>query len=581
MRFSKFLCPTLREDPSEAETASHRLMLRGGMIRQVASGIYTLLPLGLRVIRKVETIVREEMSRAGAQEVFMPAVLPAELWKESGRWDVMGKELLRIKDRNEREFCFGPTHEEIITDLVRREIRSYRDLPRNFFQIQTKFRDEVRPRFGLMRCREFTMKDAYSFDINEEGAKASYDQMYEAYHRIFSRCGLRFSVVDADSGNIGGSQSQEFMVLADSGEDEIIRCPGCGYSANSEKADGVISKIPEAKMPNQMEKRETPGKSTVSDVASFLEVPEGRLIKTLIYKTDTMYLAVLLPGDREVNEIKLKSALQAQHLGLASAQEIQELTGGPLGFSGPVGLKIEKGKIERILVDGLIEKDESYVVGANEKDVHLVGVVAGKDFSMQEVLDLHRTREGDQCVKCQAVLQSDRGIEVGHIFRLGTKYSEIMQATFSDPKGELKPSIMGCYGIGIGRTAAAAIEQNHDARGVIFPPSLAPFDVAVIPVQVTNEDLKREGERLYALLADSGLDVLLDDREESAGAKFKDLDLMGIPGKITVGKKGLAQGKVEVKMRWQEESQFIDPSELVDWVRSIPQAWDTRSSKVA
>ncbi|MFH1017477.1 MAG: proline--tRNA ligase [Pseudomonadota bacterium] len=567
MRFSTLLCPTLKEDPAEAETPSHRLMLRAGMIRQIASGIYDVLPVGLRVLRKVEQIVREEMNRAGAQEVYLPAVQPAELWKESGRWEALGKEMLRFQDRSEREYCFGPTHEEVITDLVRREIHSYRDLPKNLYQIQVKFRDEVRPRFGLMRCREFVMKDAYSFDADQAGAEESYRRMRDAYTKIFSRCGLNFTVVEADSGNIGGSMSQEFMVLASTGEDELLRCPSCDYSANVEKADGAAPARRSAKFPKAPEKKPTPGKRSVEEVSEFLGVPPECVVKMLVYKTEEEYVAVLLPGDREANEVRLKAHLNANILGLASGAEILRLTQVPVGFVGPVGLKITKDGIRRVLSDNLIEQGEPYVVGGNAEDTHWVGSVAGKDFDLGTRLNLHRTRGGDLCPKCKTPLHSDRGIEVGHIFMLGTKYSESMKAVFTDKDGASRPAIMGCYGIGIGRTAAAAIEQNNDENGIIFPAPLAPFDVAVVCVDWQRENHRKEAERVYAELQKEGFDVLLDDRDFPPGRKFKDIDLLGIPARVTIGEKALAQGKLEVKTRREPKGTLIDPSALIPWLR--------------
>lgn len=566
---SQLLCPTLREEPSEADVVSHRLMLRGGLIRPLAAGIYTYLPVGLRVFRRVERIVREEMNRAGAQEVYLPVVLPAELWRETGRWDGIGKELLRFKDRSEREYCLGPTHEEVITDLVRREIRSYRDLPKNLYQIQVKFRDEVRPRFGVMRCREFIMKDAYSFDVDDAGADRSYQKMYEAYNRIFSRCGLTFRAVEADTGNIGGSMSQEFMVLAKSGEDELANCTSCDYAANAGKAEAKIADLPPSKPAKSTapEKKSTPGKKSVEEVSGFLKVQASELLKTLIYKTEKIYLAVVIPGDREVNEAKLQSFLGSEHLALAAAAEILKLTGAPSGFTGPVGLKITKGGIERLIVDRWVREGERYVTGANESDTHYVGVVPGKDFSVKERAAVYRVKDGDLCPKCGAALRLDRGIEVGHIFKLGTKYSEAMKAYFTDPSGKLRPAVMGCYGIGIARTAAAAIEQNHDEAGMIFPPPIAPFDVSIVVVGMEKEALKKEGFRLHDLLSEAGFEVLLDDREASPGAKFKDSDLLGIPVRITVGEKGLSQKKLEVKLRWESKGVFIDPPGVVAWVR--------------
>jgi prolyl-tRNA synthetase len=569
MRFSQLFCPTLKEDPTEADVISHKLMLRSGMIRQLASGVYNLLPVGLKSIRKVERVVREEMNLAGALEVYLPAVQPAELWKESGRWELLGKELLRFKDRNDRDFCFGPTHEEVITDLVRREIKSYRELPKNFYQIQIKFRDEVRPRFGLMRGREFEMKDAYSFDADDAGATKSYEAMRETYKRIFSRCGLDYAVVEADSGNIGGSLSQEFMVMANSGEDEIIRCAKCDYAANVEKAVGKIQDPPKADLPIQPERMPTPGKKSVTDQAAVMKVPVSAIVKMLVYKTDSQFVAVLLPGDRELNETKLKSHLGALHLGLASAAEVLKLVGAPVGFCGPKGLKLQKDGIARLLTDELIREGGAYVVGANEPDTHIAGVIAGKDFDLGERVNLHRTRAGDLCARCGGTLRSDRGIEVGHIFKLGTKYSKSMKAQFADRDGSQRDFIMGCYGIGIGRTLAAAIEQNHDDRGICLPWALAPFEVAIVPIDVKNEALRSHAERLYEELKKEGFDVLIDDRDAPPGRRFKDLELMGIPARITIGEKSLAQGKIEVQSRREMKGNLIDPTAVRGWLSEV------------
>lgn len=574
MRFSKLLCPTLKENPSEAEVISHQLMLRGGMIRQLASGIYSVLPVGLRVLRKIENIIREEMNRAGAQEVYLPAIQPAELWKESGRWDVLGKELLRIQDRHKRDCCFGPTHEEVITDLVRREIRSYRDLPKTLYQIQVKFRDEVRPRFGLMRCREFTMKDAYSFDVDEAQAKESYKNMHDAYVRIFTRCGLDFRAVEADSGNIGGSLSEEFMVLANSGEDKVISCASCNYAANIEKATSRFEKKPLRKESSDSGKKKmaTPGKKSAQEVADFLKVPLSALLKTMIYKTEKGFVAALVTGDREVNEVKLKRYLDVDHLELAKANEILKLTGSPMGFAGPVKLALHPDKIARLVVDTRIQGHTKYVTGANELDAHLTGVIAGKDFSMEDQAEIHTVKADDECPKCGSPLRLDLGIEVGHIFMLGTKYSEAMKALYTDPQGKLHPCVMGCYGIGVGRTAVATIEQNHDERGMIFPKAIAPFDVYLVPVNFEKKEIQIEAEKVYQLLEEAGWETLLDDRNESVGTKFKDADLLGIPFRVTIGDKGLSQGKVEVKARSQRESQFIEPKELVSWLKLKKQA---------
>jgi prolyl-tRNA synthetase len=537
------LLPTLRESPGDAEVISQKLMLRSGMIRKVAAGIYTLMPLGVRVVSKVEAIVREEMTRAGAEEVAMPFVIPAELWKESGRWDEYGKELLRVHDRHGREFCLGPTHEEVITDLVRGTLRSYRDLPKNLFQIQTKFRDEIRPRFGLMRGREFTMKDAYSFHADDESADKEYQNMYETYCRIFERCGLSFRAVEADTGAIGGRFSHEFMVLADTGEDAVASCNKCSYAANTEKAQtknaSVSAETPSGK---SIERIFTPGKKSVEDVSAFLNVAPERLIKTLIYETAGGPVAVLVRGGFELNEIKLKQALNTAFVRLADEKIVKEVTGAPSGFAGPIGLKV------RLLADFSVMGMTGAIAGANEADAHIVNVSAERDFKA-EYADLRTVVEGDACPKCDGSLKIMRGIEVGHIFKLGTKYSEKMGATFLDGKGGEKPMIMGCYGIGIGRTAAASIEQNHDEAGIIWPKPLAPFHCEVVPVNVKDETVMKAGEAIYTELTKAGLDVLFDDRDERAGVKFKDADLIGIPVRVAIGERNLKDGNVEIKDR--------------------------------
>jgi len=543
MRQSQLLIPTLREDPGEAEIVSHRLMLRAGMIRKVATGIYTYLPLGLRVIRKVERIIREELNKAGAQEVLMPIASPAELWLETGRWDFYGKELFRFKDRHERDFCLGPTHEEVITDLVRREVRSYRQLPANFYQIQTKFRDEIRPRFGLMRGREFIMKDAYSFDADEAGAKESYRKMYEAYKAIFTRCGLTFRPVEADTGLIGGTSSHEFMVLADTGEEGIAVCDACDYAANVERAE--LKEPTQAARGVLKEKRlvPTPGKKTVEDVTAFLKVPASQLVKTLLYLADRKPVAVLIRGDHIVNEIKVKKALGATDLAMADATTVEKLSSAPVGFAGPIGLK-GVPLIADLSVKGLV----NVVVGGNAAGTHWVDVMPGRDFTPDRYADLRYAGDGDACPRCAKPLRIVRGIEVGHVFMLGTKYSEKMKAIYLDKQGQERMIVMGCYGIGVGRTAAAAIEQNHDAKGVIWPAPIAPFHVHVLP-------LADKGKVLEAAIAletefeKAGIEVLVDDRDERPGVKFNDADLIGCPYQVVIGEKNFSQGLVELKER--------------------------------
>ena len=568
MRMTKLLIPTLKEDPSDAEVVSHKLMVRAGMIRKLTTGIYSYLPLGYRSLRKMEQIVREEMDAAGAQEVFLPMVQPAELWKESGRWDIYGTELLRFKDRHDRECCLGPTHEEVITDLVRRDVRSYRDLPLNLYQIQTKFRDEIRPRFGLMRGREFMMKDGYSFDTTEEGAEESYRLMWAAYQKIFERCGLRFRAVEADSGPIGGSFSHEFTVLASTGEDLIVSCDSCDYAANMEKAEIRPCEPVDTATDTTLKKVETPGTSTIEEVSRFLKVKPQDLIKTLILRSDIGPVAVLIRGDHDLNEVKVKNFLKAADLELADERTIMEVTGGPLGFSGPVGLKNVT-----ILADYAIRGMRSAVVGANEKDAHLVDVNPLSDFRADHYGDFRAAAAGDACPRCDGKLILSRGIEVGHVFKLGVKYSEAMNARFLDAEGQEKPMIMGCYGIGVSRTVAAAIEQNHDEDGIIFPPAIAPFTVMVTPVGAKSPEIEETAERVYRDLWNNSIDTLMDDRDERPGVKFKDADLIGIPFRVTIGKKALAEGKVELRDRKTKEMKLVGISEIVEAVKKGLEEW--------
>ena len=561
MRYSQYLLNTLKETPADAEVVSHQLMMRAGMIRKVAAGIYSYLPLGLRSIRKVEQIVREEMNRAGAIELLMPMVVPAELWQESTRWEQYGKELLRFKDRKESDFCLGPTHEEVITDIVRREVRSYRQLPLNLYQIQSKFRDEIRPRFGLMRGREFIMKDAYSFDVDEAGADVAYDKMYQAYRRIFERCGLRFRAVEADTGNIGGSSSHEFMVLADSGEDAIVSCDSCEYAANVEKAElcdagGAVSPPTQA-----LTKVATPGQRTIEEVAAFLKVEPARLIKTLILCTDSgETVTVLLCGDRELNDIKLCRLLGCNEAELADEETVRRVTGAPSGFAGPVGLK------GRILADFEVRAMADAVTGANEVDAHYTGVTCGRDFAVETFADLREAVAGDPCPRCAGKLEVWRGIEVGHVFKLGTKYSQALGATFLDAQGQEQVIFMGCYGIGVGRTVAAAIEQNNDANGIIFPMPIAPFQVIVTMVNPNDQEVRQAAEALYARLLELGIEVLLDDRDERPGSKFKDADLLGIPLRVTVGARGLKDGALEVQERRGGAQEMLPLAEVAEAV---------------
>ena len=551
MRYSKYFIPTHKEVPAEAEVISHQLMLRAGMIRKLTSGIYTYLPAGLRSIRKVENIIREEMNRSGAIEILMPAVQPAELWQESGRWDYYGRELLRFKDRHNRYACFGPTHEEVITDLARKEIHSYKQLPINLYQIQTKFRDEIRPRFGLMRGREFIMKDAYSFDVDKEGAKQSYKSMYDTYSRIFERCGLRFRAVEADTGAIGGSYSHEFMVLADTGEDQLINCINCEYAANLERAEVRGADIILESGTDTLEPLEevfTPDIRTVEEVISFLSIAADQLIKTLILVADQETIAVLIRGDHELNEAKLKSCLNAQSIEFASPDLVAQTTHAPMGFAGPVGLKV------KMVADHAIRGMKNFVTGGNREDLHLKNVNLGRDFELDNFADLRIITPQDSCPRCSGEIRFGRGIEVGHIFMLGTKYSDALKAVFLEEHGKESPIVMGCYGIGVGRTVAAAIEQNHDKNGIIFPIPISPFEASILPLQMHETIVVETAEKIYAELLDYDIDTLLDDREERAGVKFNDADLLGTPLRVTVGLRGVKSGLVEIKLRTESES---------------------------
>ena len=561
MRYSEMFLPTGREVPSDAELISHQLMIRAGLMRKLTSGVYSYLPLGYRVIRKFEQIVREEMNRAGAQEVFLPMVQPAELWQESGRWVHYGKELLRFRDRHDRECCLGPTHEEVITDLVRNEIKTYRQLPRNLYQIQTKFRDEIRPRFGVMRCREFGMKDASSFDTDEAGAEVSYRKMFEAYQRIFTRCGLKFRPVEADSGSIGGSYSHEFMVMADSGEDAICFCTACDYAANLEKAEvarPAVMQTEGASLPVQ--EVHTPEVRTIEEVCGFLGVEPEAVVKTLIFSADGNAVAVLIRGDHEVNEVKVRNYLGCESLELADEEMIRKVTGSPRGFAGAVGIR------SRIIADYSLLGITDCVMGANRDDYHLRHVKPGRDFTVADYADLRIIREFDPCPRCGGEVRFARGIEVGHVFKLGTKYSKAMKAVFLDQSGKEKTMVMGCYGIGIGRTVAAAIEQNHDADGIVWPLPLAPYAVIITPVNVNEKTLCDAAEELYGVLTQNGPEVILDDRDERAGVKFKDADLIGIPYRVTVGPKRLAEGKMEIKIRRSGEIAILPVSEVAPFL---------------
>ena len=561
MRMSRMLMPTLKEVPSDAEITSHQLMLRAGMIRKMASGIYNQLPMGIRVFRKVEDIIREEMNAKGAQEISCALLVPAELWQESGRWDVMGPEMFRLKDRNGRDYCLGPTHEETFTHIVRNEITSYKQLPLNLYQIETKFRDERRPRFGVMRTRNFTMKDAYSFDADQEGLDKSYNDMFDAYTRIFARCELDNSPVQADSGAMGGSASAEFMVKSEVGEDEVVFCSGCDYAANIEKATSVNHEASTEEM-KEMGEIETPNVHTIEELQDFFKMDAGQFAKTLIYYADGKTVAVVVRGDRDVNETKVANAIGgAVEFELASEDTIKAVTGAEVGFAGPIGIKTDYLFIDQEVVD-----QRNVIVGANKTGYHIQNANFGRDFEGQ-IGDFRNVQEGDKCPKCGQPLEIMRGVEVGHIFKLGTKYSESMGATFLDQNGKSQPIIMGCYGIGVERTVAAVIEQHHDENGIIWPLAIAPYHVVVVPVNVKKEEHLENAEKIYKELEAAGVEVLLDDRNERAGFKFKDSDLLGIPMRITVGK-DIVDGKVEFKLRKEADKEIISVDEVLDRVKA-------------
>lgn len=545
MRISRFFLSTSKEAPTEAELLSHKLMLRAGLIRRLGSGLYTWMPLGLRVLRKVEAIVREEMNQAGALELLMPAVQPAELWAESGRWAVFGPQMLKIKDRHQRDFCFGPTHEEVITDIARREIRSYRQLPVNFYQVQTKFRDEIRPRFGVMRAREFMMKDAYSFHHDEDSLDETYKVMYATYSRIFTRLGLKFRAVAADTGAIGGSGSHEFHVLADSGEDAIAFCPNSDYAANVEMAEALAPSAPRAAATQEMRKVPTPGSHTIEEVTAALGVAADQVVKTLIVRGEEGLVALLVRGDHQLNEVKagkLPGVLNPMEF--ASDGEIRTVLGCGVGSIGPVGLTIP------VVADRSVMTLSDFVCGANEDGQHLVGVNFGRDLLEPQVADLRNAVVGDPSPDGQGTLDLCRGIEVGHIFKLGTKYSQALDAKFLDDNGKSRVLTMGCYGIGVSRIVGAAIEQGNDERGILFPQSIAPFELAIVPLGLKRSEAVREAaEALYTQMVAAGIDVVLDDRDERPGVMFADMELIGVPHRVVVSDRGLKEGMLEYQSR--------------------------------
>lgn len=544
MRTSKLYAPTLRQTPAEAEVPSHQLMLRAGFIRKVAGGVYTYLPLAWRTLRKIEQIIREEIEAKDGQELALPIVQPAELWKETGRWAVFGEEMFRLVDRHNREFCLGPTHEEIITDLVRNEVRSYKQLPLLLYQIQNKYRDEIRPRFGLMRGREFIMKDGYSFDKDEAGLDKSYKDMYEAYSKIFSRCGLTFRPVEADGGAIGNATTHEFTVLAETGESDIVYCEKCDYAANAEKSELKVIVAPEEEaLP--LEKVHTPNAKTIEEVATFLDTPIEKTIKAVVFQNEKeQVICALVRGDHEVNDVKLQNITGAISLTMAEDSAISKV-GGVAGFMSPIGLN----KDVIVVADATVMEMHNAVCGANEQDYHYKNANPKRDFGDVIVADIRLIAEGDPCPHCGAPVKMTHGIEVGQVFKLGTKYSEALGATFLDENGKEKPLIMGCYGIGVSRTMAAAIEQFHDENGIIWPVAIAPFEVVIVPINAKDEAQMQVAEKLYADMKNAGIDVLLDDRKDRAGVKFKDADLIGYPVRITVSPKLLDENEVEIKVR--------------------------------
>lgn len=548
MRMSNLYAPTLREVPAEAEVVSHQLMLRAGMIRKATGGVYSYLPLALRTLRKIEQIVREEMDAKGGQEIAMPIIQPAEIWQQTGRWDVYGDEMFRLKDRHQRDFCLGPTHEEMVTTLVKSDVRSYRQLPLMVYQIQNKYRDEIRPRFGLMRGREFIMKDLYSFDRDTDGLDISYKKMYDAYTRIFTRCGLTFRPVEADPGAIGGSGTHEFMVLADSGEAAIAYCESCEYAANVEKAELLpIAGSGEAAQP--MDTKSTPGQRTIQEVAQFLSTTPDRLIKSLAYMTEKGPVLALVRGDHEVNEIKLANLLNALQLELATEADILTAFNSVPGYIGPVDLSGIT-----VVADASVMNLVNAACGANVADQHHINVTPARDFKADKIADIRMIKESDPCPRCGAPVKTARGIEVGQVFKLHTKYSKALEATYLDENGQENLMVMGCYGVGVSRTMAAAIEQHHDEDGIIWPVAIAPYQVVIVPINIKDEAQMTLCEKLYDDLTTAGLEVVFDDRDERSGVKFKDADLIGYPLRITIGPKALKENSVEVKVRRTKES---------------------------
>lgn len=565
MKQSRHLGKTLKETPKDAQTVAHKLMIRAGYIKQVSAGIYSYLPLLLRTATKISNIIREEMNAKQAQELLMPALQPKELWVESGRWDRYTEVdgiMFAFTDRRESQVCLGPTHEEVITDIVRKEIKSYKDLPKNLYQIQTKFRDEIRPRFGLMRAREFVMKDAYSFDVDQAGLDASYEDMRQAYHNICKRIGFEYRAVEADSGAIGGSGSSEFMVIADTGEDTILYCDSCEYAANQERAESKLEEFEQDAETAPMEEVHGKGLIGVDALAEFLKIPVWKTTKTLLYDADGEVIAVMVRGDCDVNEIKVLNHLGCKQLKLATPEQIKELTGAEVGYAGPIGLPEDV----KILADNYVNNRVNFECGANKTDYHNINVNFERDLKTPNFASFKLSKAGDGCPNCSGKLKEARGIEVGHIFKLGTKYSEAMQCTFQDKDGNSMPAVMGCYGIGVTRMAAAAIEQNHDEHGIIWPKNIAPFQVHLIGVNLENDDVRSACDQLYSSLQSKGFEVLYDDRDLRAGEKFSDADLIGIPARITVSKRTIKESKFEMKLRSESESSMKAQAELFEFL---------------
>lgn len=564
MRMSKMYMPTLREDPSEAEIASHKLLLRAGMIRRLVSGVYSYLPLGYRTIKKVEEIIREEMDEAGSQELLMSAIQPKELWEATGRWEDFGPEMWKLRDRNSREFCLGPTHEEYFTNLIKDEIKSYKQLPLNLYQIQTKYRDEKRPRFGLMRGREFIMKDAYSFDIDEESMEKAYDVMWKAYDNVFTRLKLKYRVVQGDTGAMGGKLSHEFMAMSDSGEGLVVYCDKCNYAATDEKAHVVYDVENEDAKEGELEKVHTPNLTTIEDLVGFFDMDESKFAKALVYSVNDEAVVVVIPGDRELNEVKFFNYLGVgdHDAEMANDATIYDITNADTGFTGPIGLK----EATRVIVDSRITKMKNLIVGGNETDYHIKNANYGRDFQGEVVEDLLLVKEGDKCPECDSQLNMARGIEVGNIFQLGTKYSEDLGAKFLDENGREKPFVMGSYGIGVTRSVAAIIEQHHDENGIIWPLNTAPYHAIITIINVKNEEQVSLAEELYNELRKNGIEVLLDDRSERAGIKFNDRDLIGIPIRVTVGKKA-SESIVEYSLRSSQDREEVNKDDVLDKIK--------------